>query len=35
MCVQINVDVFGRKEDNSGMFSLAKLPREAATNRKV
>lgn len=39
VCVQINVDVFKKgvkgRVGSSGLFSLAHLPSEAATNRKV
>lgn len=38
VCVQINVDVFERVKGrvaSFGLFSLAHLPGEAATNRKV
>lgn len=38
MCVQISVDVFERVKGRAGrfgLFSLAHLPGEAATNRKV
>ncbi len=38
VCVQINVDVFGRvkgRVGSFGLFSLAHLPGEAATNGKV
>lgn len=38
VCLQINVDVFERvrgRVGSFGLFSLAHLPGEAATNRKV
>lgn len=38
VCVQISVDVFERVKGRAGrfgLFSLAHLPGEAATNRKV
>lgn len=38
VCVQINGDVFERvkcRPGSSGLFCLAQLPGEAATNRKV